>query len=64
MAEIEISVFSNQCVKRRISDEVTLRREVDALERERNDAAAVIDWRFSTEDARTKLQHVYPSRLT
>ena len=31
------------------------------LERERNDAAAVIDWRFSTEDARTKLQHVYPS---
>ena len=64
MAEIEISVFSNQCLKRRIGDEVTLRREVDALERERNDAAAVIDWRFSTEDARTKLQHVYPSRLT
>ena len=48
MAEIEISVFSNQCLKRRIGDEVTLRREVDALERERNDAAAVIDWRFST----------------
>ena len=36
MAEIEISVFSNQCLKRRIGDEVTLRREVDALERERN----------------------------
>ena len=64
MAEIEISVFSNQCLKRRIGDEVTLRREVDALERERNDAAAVIDWRFSTEDARTKLQHVYLSKLT
>ena len=64
MAEIELSVFSNQCLNRRIGNEVTLRREVDALERERNDAAAVIDWRFSTEDARTKLQHVYPSRLT
>ena len=24
-------------------------------------AAAVIDWRFSTQDARTKLQHTYPS---
>ena len=41
MAEIELSVFSNQCLNRRIGNEVTLRREVDALERERNDAAAV-----------------------
>ena len=41
MAEIELTVFSNQCLNRRIGNEVTLRREVDALERERNDAAAV-----------------------
>ena len=61
MAEIELSVFSNQCLSRRISDEVVLKREVSALEHERNQAAAVIDWRFSTQDARTKLQHIYPS---
>ena len=61
MAEIELSVFSNQCLNRRISDEVVLKREVSALEHERNEAAAVIDWRFSTQDARTKLQHIYPS---
>ena len=61
MAEIELSVFSNQCLNRRISDEVVLKREVSALEHERNQAAAVINWRFSTQDARTKLQHTYPS---
>ena len=60
MAEIELSVFSRQCLNRRIGDEALLRREVAALERERNDAGAIIDWRFSTRDARSKLKHVYP----
>ena len=63
MAEIELSVFSRQCLNRRIGDEALLRREVAALERERNDAGAIIDWRFSTRDARSKLKHVYPSEL-
>ena len=63
MAEIELSVFSRQCLNRRVGDEVLLRQEVAALERERNDAGAVIDWRFSTQDARRKLQHIYPSGL-
>ena len=61
MAEIEFSVFSRQCLSCRIGDESALKREVSALERERNRAYAVIDWRFSTQDARTKLQHIYPS---
>ena len=61
MAEIEFSVFSRQCLSCRIGDEATLKREVSALERERNRAYAVINWRFSTQDARTKLQHIYPS---
>ena len=34
MAEIELSVFSRQCLDRRIGDEASLRREVAALERE------------------------------
>ncbi len=62
MAEIELSVFSRGCLNRRISDEVELRREVAALERERNAARSVIDWRFTTKDARRKLQHIYPTR--
>ena len=71
MAEIELSVFSRQCLDRRTGDEALLRREVAALERERNEVAAIIDWRFSTQslppattgDARSKLQHIYPIRL-
>ena len=61
MAEIEFSVFSNQCLNRRIGDEVSLKREIAALETQRNQAAATIDWRFSTADARHKLQRLYPS---
>ena len=61
MAEIEFSVFSKQCLNRRINDEVVLKTEGSALEHERNKAAAVIDWWFSTQDARTKLLHIYPA---
>ena len=63
MAEIEFSVFSRQCLNRRVGDEALLRREIAALEHERNKAAAIIDWRFSTQDARSKLKHVYPIEL-
>ena len=41
MAEIEFSVFSNQCLNRRIEDEVSLKREIAALETERNQAGAI-----------------------
>jgi uncharacterized small protein (DUF1192 family) len=60
MAEIEFSVFSRQCLDRRIGDEATLKGEIAALEAERNQAKATIAWRFSTRDARVKLRHVYP----
>ncbi len=63
MAEIDLSVFSRQCLNLRVGNEVLLRREVAALERECNDAGTVIDWRFSTQDARSKLKHVYPIEL-
>ncbi len=61
MAEIEFSVFSNQCLNRRIEDEASLKREIAALETERNQVAATINWRFSTTDARHKLRRIYPS---
>lgn len=61
MAEIELSVFSRQCLQRRIGDEGTLKREVAALERRRNEAAVTIEWRFTAGDARHKLAHLYPS---
>ena len=63
MAEIEFSVFSNQCVNRCIEDEEALKREITALETERNQAGPTINWRFSTNDARDKLRRIYPSLL-
>jgi uncharacterized small protein (DUF1192 family) len=61
MAEIELSVLSRQCLDRRIGDEETLRQEIQQWEAERNAACAKIEWRFTTEDARRKLQRLYPS---
>ena len=60
MAEIEFSVLSRCCLKQRIPDEETLEREVQALVRERNAAQAVINWRFNSQDARSKLHRLYP----
>ncbi len=51
MAEIEFSIFSRSCLKQRLPDEDALCREVDALELERNEAQATINWRFSIQDA-------------
>lgn len=61
MAEIELSILQRQCLNRRIADEETLKREVAAWERQRNEAKETIDWRFSITDAREKLKRLYPS---
>lgn len=61
MAEMEFSVFSRQCLDRRIPDEATLRREIRTLEGERNRAGARINWQFTSRAARSKLRHLYPS---
>jgi transposase len=60
MAEIEFSVLSRQCLKRRIPDEPTLDWEVQAWTRERNSKVVKVDWRFCTADARIKLKRLYP----
>ncbi len=64
MAEIEFSVLSRCCLRQRLPDEAALQREVRALVRERNAAKATINWRFNTQDARTKLHRLYPSDFT
>jgi transposase len=61
MAELELSVLSRQCLDRRIPDEETLKRELNAYEVKRNAAKATIDWRFTARDARVKLHRLYPS---
>ncbi len=61
MAEIEFSVLSRQCLNRRIPDEKTLKREIAALESERNSVHAKVNWQFTSRDARVKLRRIYPS---
>ena len=63
MAEIELSVLGRQCLSRRIPDQPTLRHEVAAWERARNEARASIDWRFNNRDARARLKRLYPSSV-
>ncbi len=54
-AEIEISLFSRQCLgKRRIPDLASLKRESRAWNRQMNRARVQIDWEFSRRDARKK----------
>jgi transposase len=60
MAEIELSVLSRQCLKRRLPDEKTLCQEVEAWVDDRNSKVVKVDWRFSIADARIKLKRLYP----
>ena len=61
MAEIEIGVFEQSCLKQRLADKATLVRQVSALEAERNAHQATIKWQFTNVLAREKLQRLYPS---
>ena len=61
MAEMGFSVFTRQCLDRRIADEQTLIGEIAALERGRNNSQATVNWQFTSQDARIKLQRPYPS---
>jgi hypothetical protein len=61
MAETELSVLARQCLNRRIDSLEVLIREIRAWEKQRNEAACKINWRFTTKDARIKLKRLYPS---
>jgi hypothetical protein len=61
MAEIELRVLSRPCLDRRIPDDETLKRELNAYEAKRNAAKATIDWRFTSREARVKRHRLYPS---
>jgi hypothetical protein len=56
MGETELSVLSGQCLDRRIDELAVLRHEVGAWEDHRNRTEARVRWRFTTEDARIKLE--------
>jgi hypothetical protein len=59
MIEIEFSALSKQCLNRRIASKEELTREVLSLVKEREEKAIKIEWQFSIESARGKLNRHY-----
>lgn len=61
MAEIELNVLIGQCLNRRIAKIEVMRNEVKAWESGRNRMNAIVNWQFTSEDARIKLNRLYPT---
>jgi hypothetical protein len=59
MIEIEFSAIARQSLQRRIATKAELEREVLSLVKERAEKAMRIEWQFSIESARTKLNRHY-----
>jgi DDE superfamily endonuclease len=60
VAELECAALRRQCLGRRIGSLAELTAEVGAWQDERNAQEVVINWQFTTADARTRLRHLYP----
>jgi hypothetical protein len=63
MAEIELSVLSQQCLSKRIPDEWNLGLEIIAWEKARNAHKAKIRWNFTVDEARQVFKEHYPTTL-
>lgn len=61
MAESELGVLARQCLDRRIPDKKTLTKEINAWQKLRNKSHAKAKWQFTTDNARIKLKHLYPT---
>ena len=59
IAEIELSVLSQQCLDRRLPDEWTLAMELLAWEQAHNALARKINWSFSIDDAKRVFADFY-----
>lgn len=59
MIEIEFSAISRLCLDRRIATQAELEKEVLAIVKEREEKRILIDWQFSIEKARKKLNRHY-----
>lgn len=61
MAEMELSLLSRQCLgNRRFATAATMDKTIAAWQRERNEQRRGTNWRFTTTDARIKLNSLYP----
>lgn len=61
MAEIELRILNQQCLNRHIFCKDKIKGAVNAWAKKRNSKPSVINWQFTTENARIKLKRLYPS---
>lgn len=61
VAEIELNVLNGQCLNRRIDEIEIVRQEAQAWQAYRDSLEAKVNWQFTNEDARIKLQRLYPT---
>jgi len=61
VAEIELNVLNGQCLNRRIDEIEIVRQEAQAWQESRDSLEAKVNWQFTNEDARIKLQRLYPT---
>jgi hypothetical protein len=62
IAEIELSALTRQCLDRRIDDLDILNAELADWQDATNADQRQVNWHFTTNDARTRLRHLYPER--
>ena len=63
MAEIEISVLTKQCLRRRLAALETVQREAAVWSHDRNRRKATIRWTFNHTDARRVFPELYRHKL-
>jgi len=61
IAEIELSTLTRQCLDRRIGDLTILNTELAAWQHATNTDQRQVNWQFTTDNARIKLRHLYPT---
>ena len=61
MAEIELSALMRQALGERMGSFQEIERQVASWQEQRNEKGVTINWRFTTQDARIALKHLYPS---
>ena len=60
IAKIELAMLFNMRLTRRIPDKDHLRREIETNVNTRDAKTALVNWRFTSQDARRKLARLYP----
>ena len=59
MVEFEFSAISRQCLKRRIGEIETLKKETAIIVKQRNEIHTKVNWKFSKNVARKKFKRFY-----